>query len=161
MDTDAQQLALACGEALWVGDRACQDHGIELREIAPGCAVMSMTVREDMVNGHAICHGGFIFTLADSSFAYACNSENFSTVASGARIEFLAPARLGDTLTARARQVIQRGRSGLYDVEVSNQNGEVIALFRGNSHRIGGQLVAMENTGSFDSTAGQATGDLN
>lgn len=159
MDAGAQQLAHACGEALWVGDRACQAHGIELREIAAGRAVMAMTVRDDMVNGHSICHGGFIFTLADSSFAYACNSENFNTVAAGARIEFLAPARLGDTLTARASQVTQRGRSGVYDVEVSNQQGEVIALFRGNSHRIGGQLVATTPSGNVDQTAGPATGE--
>ncbi|QIB66778.1 hydroxyphenylacetyl-CoA thioesterase PaaI [Kineobactrum salinum] len=159
MEAGKQQLAQACGAALWVGDKACQAHGIELQEITAGGAVMSMTVRDDMVNGHAICHGGFIFALADSSFAYACNSENFNTVAAGARIEFLAPARLGETLTARARQVIQRGRTGLYDVEVSNQQGDVIALFRGNSHRIGGQLVATANSGDVDQTAGPATGE--
>lgn len=137
----AEQLARDCGQALWAGDRACQALGMTLVEIAPGRASMSMRVREDMVNGHDLCHGGLIFTLADSCFAYACNSENFNTVASGARIEFLAPARLGDELTATATQVHQGRRSGLYDVTVVNQDGRSVALFRGNSHRIGGHLV--------------------
>ena len=137
----AEQLARDCGQALWTGDRACQALDMTLVDIAPGRASMSMRVREDMVNGHDICHGGLIFTLADSCFAYACNSENFNTVASGARIEFLAPARLGDELTAIATQVHQGRRNGLYDVTVVNQDGRTIALFRGNSHRIGGHLV--------------------
>ena len=109
--------------------------------IAPGAATMTMRVRADMVNGHDLCHGGLIFTLADSCFAYACNSENLNTVAAGARIEFLAPARLGDELTATAKQVQQGRRSGVYDVTVSNRAQQPIALFRGNSHRIGGHLV--------------------
>jgi len=136
-----EQLARDCGDALWAGDQACKALEVRLVKIAPGTATMTMRVRADMVNGHDLCHGGFIFTLADSCFAYACNSENFNTVAAGARIEFLAPARLGDELTATARQVQQGRRSGVYDVTVSNQTQQPIALFRGNSHRIGGHLV--------------------
>ena len=136
-----EQLARDCGDALWAGDQACKALGIALVTIAPGTATMTLRVRADMVNGHDLCHGGLIFTLADSCFAYACNSENFNTVAAGARIEFLAPARLGDELTAIARQVQQGRRSGVYDVNVVNQAQQPIALFRGNSHRIGGHLV--------------------
>ncbi|MEQ9465019.1 MAG: hydroxyphenylacetyl-CoA thioesterase PaaI [Haliea sp.] len=139
--SETPSLAEACGDALWRGDHACRALGITLLNIAPGNATMCMQVRADMVNGHDICHGGLIFTLADSCFAYACNSENHNTVAAGARIEFLAPARLGDELTAAASQVQQGRRSGVYDVTVVNQAQQTIALFRGNSHRIGGHLV--------------------
>ncbi|MEJ2533283.1 MAG: hydroxyphenylacetyl-CoA thioesterase PaaI [Halioglobus sp.] len=138
---DTQHLAQACADALWSDDRACQALGVEVREVATGHAVLAMNVREDMVNGHSICHGGYIFLLADSAFAYACNSENHNTVAAGARIEFLAPGRLGDRLTAVAGQVSQGRRTGVYDVVVTNQGGRTLALFRGNSHRIGGALV--------------------
>jgi acyl-CoA thioesterase len=138
---DAQHLAQACADALWTDDRACQALGVEVQEVATGHAVLGMNVREDMVNGHSICHGGYIFLLADSAFAYACNSENHNTVAAGARIEFLAPGRLGDRLTAVAGQVSQGRRTGVYDVVVTNQEGRTLALFRGNSHRIGGALV--------------------
>ena len=138
---EAQHLAKACADALWTDDRACQELGVEVQEVATGRAVLGMNVREDMVNGHSICHGGYIFLLADSAFAYACNSENHNTVAAGARIEFLAPGRLGDRLTAVAGQVSQGRRTGVYDVVVTNQEGRTLALFRGNSHRIGGALV--------------------
>lgn len=147
--SNAEQLARDCGDALWTGDQACKALGVTLVTIAPGTATMTMRVRADMVNGHDLCHGGLIFTLADSCFAYACNSENFNTVAAGARIEFLAPARLGDELTATATQVQQGRRSGVYDVTVSNQAQQPIALFRGNSHRIGGHLVDT-GTGEID-----------
>ena len=138
---DAQHLARACADALWEDDRACQALGVEVLEVTTGRAVLAMNVRDDMVNGHSICHGGYTFLLADSAFAYACNSENHNTVAAGARIEFLAPGRLGDRLTATAVQVSQGRRTGVYDVEVTNQEGRTLALFRGNSHRIGGVLV--------------------
>ena len=146
MSLTQQQLVQACADAMWAVDRASKAMGMEILEVAPGLAKISMTVREDMVNGHDICHGGFIFSLADSAFAFACNSENFNTVAAGARIEFLAPGRLGDTLTAVAKQVTQGRRSGIYDSVVSNQHGKTVALFRGNSARIGGALVD-ETTG--------------
>lgn len=138
---DANQIARACADAMWANDRASVALGMEIVEVSAGRAVMTMTVREDMVNGHDICHGGLIFTLADSAFAFACNSENHNTVAAGARVEFLAPGSLGDRLTAVAEQVSQGGRTGIYDVSVSNQLGKTVALFRGNSHRIGGALV--------------------
>ena len=145
---DSQQLACACADAMWTEDRASQAMGMTISDVSPGNATLDMPVREDMVNGHNICHGGFIFTLADSAFAFACNSENHNTVAAGARIEFLAPGKLGDRLTAVARQVSQGGRTGVYDVVVTNQEGRKLALFRGNSHRIGGALV--------DATTGEA-----
>ncbi len=148
MAMDAQQLAQACADAMWAEDRASQGLGMVVTDIAPGVATLSMPVREDMVNGHGICHGGFIFTLADSAFAFSCNSENFNTVAAGARIEFLAPGKLGDELTATARQVSQGNRTGVYDVVVSNQTGRTLALFRGNSHRIGGALVDLNSGGA-------------
>jgi acyl-CoA thioesterase len=148
---DSQQLAQACADAMWMEDEASRGMGMAIESIAPGEAELSMVVREDMVNGHAICHGGFIFTLADSAFAFACNSENHNTVAAGARIEFLAPGKLGDKLTAKARQMSQGGRTGVYDVVVHNQDGRQLALFRGNSHRIGGALV--------DTTTGEALND--
>lgn len=143
---DADRIARACADTMWANDRASAALGMEVVEVSAGRAVMTMTVREDMVNGHDICHGGLIFTLADSAFAFACNSENHNTVAAGARVDFLAPGRLGDRFTAVAEQVSQGGRTGIYDVSVSNQLGKTVALFRGNSHRIGGALVD-ETTG--------------
>lgn len=143
---DAEQLARACAAAMYANDRASAGLGMEIQEVSPGVAVLTMTVREDMVNGHDICHGGLIFTLADSAFAFACNSQNLNCVAAGARVEFLAPGRLGDRLTAVARMVSQGGRTGVYDVVVTNQLDKTLALFRGNSHRIGGALVS-ETTG--------------
>jgi len=138
---DKQQLAEAAGDVMYSNDIACQNLGIELRSISPGRAEMTMTVREHMLNGHDVCHGGFIFTLADSCFSYACNSHNNSTLAAGARIDFLAPAASGDVLLAKAEERALAGRTGIYDVVVNNQEGKQIALFRGNSHRIRGELV--------------------
>ena len=112
---------------------------MKLEEIAPGRAVMAMTVRPEMLNGFEICHGGFITTLADSAFAFACNSHNELTVASGLSVDFLAPAREGDRLTATAREVSVAGRTGVYDVAVVNQEGVTIAVIRGRSHRIKGR----------------------
>ncbi len=143
---DSHLIARACAETMYTNDRASRALGIEVVEVSVGRAEMAMTVREDMVNGHDVCHGGLIFTLADSTFAFACNSENHNTLAAGARIEFLSPGFLGDRLTAVAEQLAQGGRTGIYDVVVSNQNGKTVALFRGNSHRIGGALVD-ETTG--------------
>jgi acyl-CoA thioesterase len=146
MTMDADKIARACAEAMYANDRASPALGMRIEEMKEGGAVMGMTVREDMVNGHDLCHGGLIFSLADSAFAFACNSQNFNTVAAGARIEFLAAGRLGDRLTAVAEQVSQGGRTGIYDVVVTNQENKTVALFRGNSHRIGGALVD-ETTG--------------
>ena len=115
--------------------------GMILRKIGVGHAELSMKVRTDMLNGHATCHGGFIFSLADSAFAFACNSHNLVTVASGCSIEFLAPGRDGDVLIAVARERSAVGRTGVYDIDVHNQDGALIALFRGKSYRIRGNVV--------------------
>jgi acyl-CoA thioesterase len=136
-DISAEQV----GAAMYAVDRASQALGVKLETIRHGYARMSMRVRADMVNGHNICHGGFVFTLADSAFAFACNSYNHVAVAAGASIEFLAPAQEGDVLTAEASEQNLSGRTGFYDVAVSNQRGERIALFRGRSQRLKDQFI--------------------
>ena len=138
---DARTLAERVAESMYERDTATQALGIRIAHVGPGYAELAMAVRADMLNGHEICHGGFIFTLADSAFAYACNSYNLNTVASGCAIEFTAPARAGDVLTARAHERQLAGRTGVYDVEVANQRGETVALFRGKSYRIKGHLI--------------------
>ncbi|UZD54849.1 hydroxyphenylacetyl-CoA thioesterase PaaI [Caldimonas aquatica] len=138
---DAQRLAELVREGMYANDRASKALGMQVREVAPGRAVLTMTVREDMLNGHDICHGGLIATLADSAFAFACNSYNELTVASGFAIDLLAPARLGDVLTATCTEVARGGRTGLYDTEVVNQQGERIAVFRGRSYTAKGKPV--------------------
>jgi len=137
----AQQLAEAVAEALYARDHAVHTLGIALAEIRPGFARMTMTVRPDMLNSHDICHGGFTFTLADTAFAYACNSYNHITVAAGCDIVYPAAGRVGDLLTAVAEERLLRGRSGVYDVTVTNQKGEVTALFRGQCRRIEGKVI--------------------
>lgn len=137
----AQALAEAAGAAMYSRDRASQGLGMTLDEIRPGYARMSMPVREDMLNGHQSCHGGFIFSLADSAFAFACNSHNFNTVGAGCTIDYLAPGRLGDVLTAEAVEQALAGKTGVYDIQVRNQDGRTVALFRGKSHRVAGELV--------------------
>ena len=124
---------------MMANDLACQSLGIRVTHIAPGRATMMMTVRPDMLNGFAICHGGLITTLADSAFAYACNSYNELTVASGLSVDFVASGREGDVLTAVAEEVSLAGRTGVYDVSVTNQRGERIAVFRGRSYRMKGR----------------------
>ncbi|MEW6695486.1 Acyl-coenzyme A thioesterase PaaI [Tepidimonas thermarum] len=140
--SEPQALAEAAAAAMWTRDRACQALGMRLESVAPGRAVMSMPVRADMVNGHAMCHGGLIFTLADSAFAYACNSHNHNTVAAACTIDFLAPAREGDVLEAEAVERALAGRSGVYDITVRVRGGHTVALFRGRSHRIAGEVIA-------------------
>jgi len=138
---EAQALAERVAREMLDRDPASRKLGMHIGKVAPGRAEVTMEVRADMLNGHAICHGGFIFTLADSAFAYACNSYNLSTVASGCAIDFVAPAREGDVLTARAAERSAAGRTGVYDIEVVNQRGETIALFRGKSYRIKGHVI--------------------
>jgi acyl-CoA thioesterase len=138
---DPQALAEACARAMWVEDQASQGLGMKIERVAPGEAVLSMTVAERMVNGHKICHGGFIFTLADSAFAFACNTYDQRTVAQHCAVTFLAPARLGDALTAHAVEVARTGRSGIYDITVTSQSGAVVAEFRGHSRTIQGSLL--------------------
>ena len=138
---EAQALAERVAAGMYARDRASQAMGMQIAAIGPGYAELTMTVRADMLNGHAICHGGFIFTLADSAFAFACNSYNLTTVASGCAIDFVAPAREGDVLAAMARERSVSGRTGIYDIEVTNQRGETVAYFRGKSYRIKGHVV--------------------
>jgi acyl-CoA thioesterase len=138
---EAQALSERVAAAMWARDTASQALGMRIVRVGPGHAELSMAVRADMLNGHAICHGGFIFTLADSAFAYACNSYNVNTVASGCGIDFLAPAREHDVLTAVAQERSAAGRTGVYDIEVSNERGDTIALFRGKSYRIKGHVI--------------------
>jgi acyl-CoA thioesterase len=137
----AQALAEACAEALWKDDRASQGLGMRIERVAPGEAVLTMTVTPAMTNGHGMCHGGYVFLLADSAFAFSCNSHNQRTVAQQAAVTFVAPAFVGDRLTASAREVSRKGRSGLYDITVTNQKGEQIAEFRGHSRTLKGLLV--------------------
>ncbi len=137
----AQQLAEASAQAMWDEDRASQWLGMRIDEIAPGKAVLSMDIRREMTNGHDTCHGGFIFSLADSAFAFACNSYNQRAVAQMVQITYIAPAYFGDRLRAQAHEVSRRGRSGIYDIRVTNQNGEHIAEFRGHSRVVKGTLV--------------------
>lgn len=137
----AQNQAEQVRDAMWAGDKAAHMLGMQVLAIAPGTATLAMVVREDMLNGHAICHGGLITTLADTAFAYACNSYNEITVASGFTVDLLAPGRLGDVLTATCREVSKAGRTGVYDVEVHNQAGLRIAVFRGRSHTARGKPV--------------------
>jgi acyl-CoA thioesterase len=129
-------------DAMFARDHVAHALAMEVEQVGLGSATVSMVVRKDMVNGHEICHGGYMALLCDSAFAYACNSYNATTVASGFSVEFLAPAKLGDTLVAVAVEQSLRGRSGVYDVKLTNQRGDVIALFRGKSARIQGEVVA-------------------
>jgi acyl-CoA thioesterase len=140
----AEALALAhdVGQVMWSRDNATNALGMQLISIAPGSATITMQVRPDMVNGHRICHGGLIFTLADSAFAYACNSYNLNTVASACHIDFLAPAHEGDVLEATAIERSASGRTGVYDIAVKVQGGKQVALFRGKSYRIKGEVIA-------------------
>jgi acyl-CoA thioesterase len=131
------EIARACAEAMWKQDDASQGLGMEIVEIKPGRATLAMTVRPQMVNGQRIAHGGFIFTLADSAFAFACNSHNERVVAAQGNITFIRPGKLGDRLVAAAREISRSGRSGIYDVQVT-ADGVVIAEFRGHSRSIGG-----------------------
>ncbi len=137
-----EDLAKIVGEHMWVNDVASRETmGIQLLECKPGYARMSMQIEALHLNGHKICHGGFIFTLADSTFAFACNSRNKVTVAAGCNIEFLKPGQLGDVLTCVGIEQTLVGRHGIYDMKVSNQNGEVIAMFRGKSAQIQGAVL--------------------
>lgn len=134
-----EALAEHVRSGMLANDRATQGLGIAITAMGPGQATLTMVVRADMLNGFATCHGGFITALADSAFAFACNSRNEMTVASGLSVDFLAPAREGDRLTAEAHEVSLAGRTGVYDVNVRNQQGEAIAAFRGRSYCIKGK----------------------
>jgi acyl-CoA thioesterase len=141
MHSDAQALAELAGKTMYERDAASQALGMTLDAIRPGYARMRMRVRGDMLNGHGTCHGGYIFMLADSAFAFACNSHNFNTVGAGCTIDYLAPGRAGDVLVAEAVEQALAGKTGVYDVVVTDQDGRKVALFRGKSHRVAGHVV--------------------
>ena len=131
----------AVGQHMFAADRASQGLGMRIIALGAGTATLQMSVRDDMLNGHDICHSGFITTLADSAFAFACNSRNQLTVAAGLAVDFLAPGQRGDVLTAEAAEVSRGGRTGIYDIVVSNQHGTRIALVRGRSASLAGRTV--------------------
>ncbi|GAA6153586.1 hydroxyphenylacetyl-CoA thioesterase PaaI [Pseudoteredinibacter isoporae] len=137
-----EALAQASANALFERDIAAQDMGIDIVSVGPGRAELSMTVQNRMLNGHATCHGGYLFALADTAFAYACNSRNQNTVAGGCSIEYLAPGREGDRLTAVAEERSLAGRTGCYDISIYNQDETLLALFRGKSYKIRGAVIA-------------------
>jgi len=134
-------LAAEVARRMWAEDRASQALGMQLLEVRSGYARFRMPVRRDMTNGHGICHGGYMFLLADSTFAFACNSHNQRAVAASAEIHFLAPAHEGDMLTAEGIEQHVAGRSGVYDMRVTDQTGRLVALFRGKSATIKGQFI--------------------
>ena len=145
---DAQARAHRVGQAMWAADTASRDTlGMELLSCEPGRATVRMVVRRLHLNGHQICHGGFIFTLADTTFAFACNSHNRNAVAAGCNIEFLRPAHEGDVLCCEGAEQTLQGRHGIYDMKVTNQRGEVVAMFRGKSAQIPGHVFE-ENAAS-------------
>ena len=136
-----QQIAERVRDHLWAGDRASRGLGMAVAAIGPGSCTMTMTVREDMINGHGSCQGGLVTALADSCFAFACNAYNEITVAAGFDVQLVAPGRLGDELTATAVEASRTGRLGVYDVDVRNQRGERVCLFRGRSYTMKGKPV--------------------
>jgi len=146
----AQSLAEAAGRAMYARDRASQALGIALAETRPGYARMTMRVREDMLNGHGTCHGGIIFTLADTAFAFSCNSHDRNAVAQHCTITFLQPARGGELLTAVGEERALAGRNGVYDIRVANEKGETVALFRGNSRVIEGRVTGGPSQGAAE-----------
>ena len=141
MANDAQTIAERVRDHLWATDRASQGLGMRVTAIGPGSCIMTMTVREDMLNGYGTCQGGLLTTLADSCFAFACNAYDEVTVAAGFNVEIVAPGRLGDVLTATAVEVSKSGRMGVYDVDVRNQRDERVVAFRGRSYTLKGKRV--------------------
>ena len=137
LPSDALVLARACADAMWAEDRASAGLGMSLDAVGAGTATLSMTVGPSMVNGHGMCHGGYIFTLADSAFAFACNTHGERVVAQQASILFVRPAGLGERLIAQANERTRAGRTGLYDVRVTGTDGTIVAEFRGQSRAIG------------------------
>jgi acyl-CoA thioesterase len=136
-----QALAQACFEQLWQNDQASQHLGIEMQWVDEGRACINMQVQEFMLNGHGTCHGGFLFAMADSAFAFACNSDNRLTVASGCSIDFVRPAKAGDLLTATAQRLSRGKSTGVYDVQITNAKSQTIAHFRGRAHQVGSHII--------------------
>ncbi len=139
--TDAQTLAEQCAQAMWARDRASQTAGMRIEAVAPGYARLSMTLLPQMVNGHHIAHGGAIFALADSAFAFACNSRNIASVAQHCAITYISPGREGETLVAECKETHLNGRYGIYDVTVTGYEDRVVAIFRGHSAAVRGSVL--------------------
>ena len=139
--SEQDPLARACSDVMHANDRTAQMMGIHIVETIAGQAVLAMKVRNDMLNGHDVCHGGMLFTLADTAFAHACNNTNKVTLASGCTIDFLAPAYEGELLTATATERSRSGRTGVYDVEIHNPVGKLVATFRGRSYQLKGSVL--------------------
>lgn len=146
--SEADRLAADVGAAMYANDKAAQALGIRLEHVGEGRADMSMLVRDDMVNGHDVCHGGLTFTLADTAMAYASNSYNQVALAQTASIQFTAPGRRGERLTAVAREAFGEGRTGIYDIAVTGEDGRTIALFRGSTRKVRGRIVGTEEEAS-------------
>jgi acyl-CoA thioesterase len=140
-----QQLAQSCADAMFQRDQASRNLSMEITQVSPGKATVTMPVTGIMIQGHGSCHGGYLFTLADSAFAFACNSYNKATVASGCSIDYMLGAREGDLLTASAVEQSRGNRTGVYDITITNQNGHVVALFRGKSYQVRGEVIQSEN----------------
>jgi acyl-CoA thioesterase len=138
---NGQVIAEAVRDRMFADDAASRGLGMRVEAVGPGFSKLSMTVRPDMLNGFKTCHGGFIATLADSAFAFACNSHNEVTVASGIVVDFLAPVYEGDSLEAECREVALTGRTGVYDIKVTNQHGKTVVVMRGRSHTMKGKTV--------------------
>ena len=138
---DPTERARRCAQAMYDADTASQRLGVEISDVGPGRATAAMTITADMVNGHGICHGGYVFILADTAFAFACNTYDDRTVAAGADVTFLEPVRAGDALVAVAVERARRGRSGLYDVRVTRADGTAVAEFRGRSRSLGRPML--------------------
>jgi len=138
---DSQHMAELTATAMFASDAATRGLDMQIVRVAEGAATLSMLIRPDMLNGHKTCHGGYLFTLADSAFAFACNSRNQVTVAAGCSIEFLSPGREGDVITATAAEQSLTGRTGIYDARLTNQHGQLIALFRGKSHKLNAEVI--------------------
>ena len=144
--SEADRLAERAARQMWAEDSASRGLGMRLLHVGPGTATIQMPIRPDMTNGHGICHGGFIFLLADSTFAFACNSHNQRCVAAGAEVHFLAPGHSGQLLTAKGQEVHLAGRSGIYDIRVTNEDDDLVAVFRGRSATIRGHLVESDSS---------------
>ncbi|HYM47871.1 MAG TPA: hydroxyphenylacetyl-CoA thioesterase PaaI [Burkholderiaceae bacterium] len=138
---NSQAIAEAVRDRMFAEDAASRGLGMQVEAVGPGFSKVSMSVRSDMLNGHKTCHGGFVTTLADSAFAFACNSHNEVTVASGIVVDFLAPAHEGDRLVAECHEVALAGRTGVYDIKVTNQHGKTVVVMRGRSHTMKGKVV--------------------
>lgn len=154
-DMTPDQLAHACSVAMHKTDHTAHALGMDIVETRAGFAHLEMTVRKDMLNGHGMCHGGMIFSLADTAFAHACNSYNKVTVASGCTIDYAAPGFEGDRLKAIAQERHRKGRTGVYDITIYNQKDEALAFFRGKSHQINGVLIDDSENSALHDTTGE------